>query len=116
LLTACQFVGIPRREFVDWSLGDPHYAADRRDIERIWDSARPKHAGALWKALAERGIKVTQGRDNARSASLYLKGPLVSPGAGQPSISVVALVASSVGLPGHQPSSGCLWSPRLLRR
>jgi hypothetical protein len=87
LLTACQFAGIPRREFVDWSLGDPHYAADRRDIERIWDSARPKHAGALWKALAERGIKVTQGRDNARSASLYLKGPPVSPDLKGPPVS-----------------------------
>jgi Bifunctional DNA primase/polymerase, N-terminal len=80
LLTACQFVGVGREEFVRWSLRDPHYAADRREIERIFDSAKPKHGGALYKALSERGIKIS-----AKRSPLYLRGPM---GASGPTIDV----------------------------
>jgi Bifunctional DNA primase/polymerase, N-terminal len=71
LAGAAQAAGISKREFVRWSLSDPHYAADQRSIERIWDSAWARHAGALFKALSERGIKVGKER------SLYPGHPLL---------------------------------------
>jgi hypothetical protein len=58
LAMACKAVGITCRDFVRWNTSDPHYAADERDIERKWDSFEGKHGGALFKALAEHGIKV----------------------------------------------------------
>jgi hypothetical protein len=58
LLTAAQWLGIAENEFVAWSLGDPVYAADERAIRAVWRSAEPKHGGAFYKALAERGIKL----------------------------------------------------------
>jgi hypothetical protein len=59
LAGACKAVGIPRDEFADWSIGDPEYADRRGEIERIWDAARGEHGGALFKALSERGIKLS---------------------------------------------------------
>ena len=70
LAGACQAVGIPKVEFVRWSASDPVYAADGRMVERIWDSAAARHGGALWKALADRGIRI------GRSPSLYPRVPL----------------------------------------
>jgi Bifunctional DNA primase/polymerase, N-terminal len=61
LAGACQAAGISENEFVRWSLGDPVYAADERAIRRICASAHARHSGALYKALAERGITVGKG-------------------------------------------------------
>jgi hypothetical protein len=60
LVGACKAVGIARADFVEWSIGDPAYANDRLAIERIWDSARGEHGGALKGALIARGITVQQ--------------------------------------------------------
>ena len=83
LLTAAQFLGIPRDEFIRWSCADPVYAADRPQIERIWNSAQPQHGRAFYAALAGRGIKV------ARRA-VYLQGSLAAKGGAshQPTINL----------------------------
>jgi Bifunctional DNA primase/polymerase, N-terminal len=78
LATACRFLGIARAEFVGWSVSDPHYAADVRLIERIWDSARPVHGGAFFAALKAAGIKVTEGTHKAAEPCLYLEVPLTA--------------------------------------
>jgi hypothetical protein len=67
LMTACCFEGISERDFVDWSTSDPQYAADGNVIRKMWRKLNPQHGGALFAALAERGIKV--GRD---------KGPVIN--------------------------------------
>jgi hypothetical protein len=72
LAGACQAVGISKAELTRWSLTDPVYSADRRAVERIWDSAHALHGGAFYKALAERGIKVPA----ANRSSLYPRLPL----------------------------------------
>lgn len=69
LAVACQAVGISKTEWMRWSLTDPVYAADGRAIERIWDSAKPRHGGAFFAALAERGIRIN------KAAPLYPKVP-----------------------------------------
>jgi hypothetical protein len=56
LLRACKGVGVEREDFVQWCLGDPDYAADRKRIERVWKSATACGGGALYKALADRGF------------------------------------------------------------
>jgi Primase C terminal 2 (PriCT-2) len=58
LAMSCKAAGITCRDFVRWSTSDPHYARDEREIERKWHSFEGKHGGALYKALAEHGIKV----------------------------------------------------------
>jgi Primase C terminal 2 (PriCT-2)/Bifunctional DNA primase/polymerase, N-terminal len=61
LMMACKFAGIEREEFIEWSCGDPDYANDGEVIARKWESfAQPKHAGALFAALKEAGIKVAK--------------------------------------------------------
>jgi hypothetical protein len=66
LVGACKALGISREDFCDWSMGDPKYADDREKIERIWDSAYGDHPGAFYKALAERGIKLSSRIFNSR--------------------------------------------------
>jgi hypothetical protein len=56
LMTACRAVGIERDDFIEWSVGDPHYARDGEEIARRWDSLVPQHGGAFWAALSEAGI------------------------------------------------------------
>jgi hypothetical protein len=58
LMTACCAEGISERDFVAWSIGDPQYAADGELIRKMWRKLKPQHGGALFAALAERGIKV----------------------------------------------------------
>jgi hypothetical protein len=58
LMTACCAEGISERDFVAWSIGDPQYAADGEVIRKMWRKLKPQHGGALFAALAERGIKV----------------------------------------------------------
>jgi hypothetical protein len=58
LMTACCAEGISERDFVAWSIGDPQYAADGNQIRKMWRKLKPQHGGALFAALAERGIKV----------------------------------------------------------
>jgi hypothetical protein len=77
LMVACKFAGIARDVFVEWSIGDPDYADDGEVIARKWESfAQPKHAGALWAALKEAGIKVTtnhnHGGDGFESAEVLV--------------------------------------------
>ena len=78
LAGAAQFVGIARAEFVRWSGSDPQYAADARLVERIWDSAKPKHGGAFWSALKTYGIKVAKPStaEGTSPSSLYPAVPL----------------------------------------
>jgi len=72
LLMACKFEGIARDDFIEWCLGDEWYARDRKRILRIWNSFdEPQHGGALWKALAERGITV-----GARAGAGASQGPV----------------------------------------
>jgi hypothetical protein len=73
LMAACQAVGIACEDFVTWSVGDPQYAGDAQLIRRKWKSLKPGHGGALFAALATRGIKV---RDSERSSSLIGREPL----------------------------------------
>jgi hypothetical protein len=73
LMAACQAVGIACEDFVTWSVGDPQYAGDAQLIRRKWKSLKPGHGGALFAALAARGIKV---RDGERSPSLIGTEPL----------------------------------------
>jgi hypothetical protein len=63
-MTACKAVGIAREEFIAWSIRDPDYADDAEIIARKWDSAVPKHSGAFYAALKQRGIRVRSGRPN----------------------------------------------------
>jgi Bifunctional DNA primase/polymerase, N-terminal len=58
LMTACCWAGISERDFVEWSISDPDYAADGRLIRRMWRRLEPQHGGALFAALAERGIRI----------------------------------------------------------
>ena len=72
LAGAVKAVGISRADFIDWCVRDPHYAADRKSIGRIWDSAYGKHGRAFYKALAQRRIKVSPSPNNTPSSpSLY---------------------------------------------
>jgi hypothetical protein len=58
LMTACCFEGISARDFVAWSTRDPVYATDGALIRKMWRKLNPQHGGALFAALAERGIKI----------------------------------------------------------
>jgi hypothetical protein len=58
LMIGCKSEGGSENGFVRWSLGDPHYAGDERIIRRKWCSIEPGHGGALFKALAEHGIRL----------------------------------------------------------
>jgi Bifunctional DNA primase/polymerase, N-terminal/Primase C terminal 2 (PriCT-2) len=76
VLGASKAQGISGEDFAEWSMRDPEYADHREKIERIWNAARGEHGGALFAALAERGIKVAHinpnsfvSRDHHKSAS-----------------------------------------------
>jgi hypothetical protein len=71
LLTAVKAVGVLREDFADWSTRDEEYVERRGEIERIWDCAMGAHGGALFKALAERGIRIR--------AKRFLSGGSTSP-------------------------------------
>ncbi len=58
LMNAAKWLGIAEDDFVQWSLGDPVYAADERVIRRKWRSLSPAHGGALYAALSAAGIKI----------------------------------------------------------
>ena len=59
LMTGAAYVGIGERDFVDWSVSDPHYAADGPIIRKMWRKLNPQHGGAFWAALKAGGIKLT---------------------------------------------------------
>jgi hypothetical protein len=75
-VSTARFLGIARTDFVGWSVSDPHYAADARLIERIWESAKPRHGGALFAALKAAGIKVRQEAHKSAGPSLYPEVPM----------------------------------------
>jgi hypothetical protein len=90
LAMASKAVGISCRDFVRWSTSDPHYARDEREIERKWHSFEGKHGGALYKALAEHGIKVgakgTKGRaELSLIAGVSVEAPATFPTEAKPS-------------------------------
>jgi hypothetical protein len=57
-MNSAKFEGVAEDEFVRWSLQDPDFAGDEGIIRRKWHSLSPRHAGALWAALSERGYKL----------------------------------------------------------
>jgi hypothetical protein len=69
LMTAAKHVGITEEDFVDWCARDVDYAADRRQVSKMWRRLRPQHGGAFWAALSAAGIK--QPRHN--QSSLYTR-------------------------------------------
>jgi hypothetical protein len=75
LMTACCAEGIGVEDFVAWSIGDPVYRGDGPIIRRKWKSLKPKHGGALWAALSERGIKVKRAERAAEKSSLFVGAP-----------------------------------------
>jgi hypothetical protein len=83
---ACKAAGISRDVFCDWSAGDPEFADDREENEKIWDSAHGVHAGALIKALSERGLyrPTKQTRPTEPTTPNTPEGPSLPPGAGFP--------------------------------
>jgi hypothetical protein len=58
-VSAVKSTGVGREDFIKWSTQDPRYAAHRKSIGRIWDSASGRHGGMFFKALSERGIKLS---------------------------------------------------------
>jgi hypothetical protein len=58
-VSAVKSTGTTREDFIEWSTQDPRYAAHRKSIGRIWDSASGRHGGVFFKALSERGIKLS---------------------------------------------------------
>ena len=61
LMLGAKFVGISPREWVRWSVSDPHYARDERKIARMWERCEPTHGGAFYAACAARGIRLRKG-------------------------------------------------------
>jgi hypothetical protein len=82
-VSAVKSTGTTREDFIEWSTQDPRYAAHRKSIGRIWDSASGRHGGAFFKALSERGIKLSPNTTAKRG--LF---PKVPPGASGPTIDV----------------------------
>jgi hypothetical protein len=81
IANAAKFAGVHEDDFVQWSLQDEFYRGDEALIRRKWRSLTPKHSGALWAALSERGIKLKhpQGEDTRRRCSLIDEVPPISP-------------------------------------
>jgi hypothetical protein len=40
VMMACHAAGVEREDWIRWCLGDPAYAEDRDEIERLWDSLK----------------------------------------------------------------------------
>ena len=57
LMMASKAAGISREDWVEWCVGDECYADDEDLIGLKWDSVPARHSGALFKALAVRGIR-----------------------------------------------------------
>lgn len=76
LMMGCKFAGISQQDFISWSVGDPVYAGDAEVIARKWASIAPKHAGALFAALKQAGIKLSH---HGERAAVPLKGPTRNP-------------------------------------
>jgi hypothetical protein len=74
LMTACCFEGVSERDFVEWSTSDPVYACDGALIRKMWRKLNPQHGGALFAALAERGIKIGRARETERNESAVFNG------------------------------------------
>jgi Bifunctional DNA primase/polymerase, N-terminal/Primase C terminal 2 (PriCT-2) len=60
LMTGASYVGISERDWVDWSTGDPDYAADGPIIRKMWRKLDPYHGGAFWAALKGAGIRIAK--------------------------------------------------------
>jgi hypothetical protein len=63
LMVACKAGGISKEDWIEWCVGDDWYANDEDEIGLKWDGVTASHSGALFKALAERGIKYRAGKD-----------------------------------------------------
>jgi hypothetical protein len=69
LMMACKAAGISKEDWVEWCVGDECYANDEDEIGRKWDGVPARHSGALFKALAARGIRYRQGRNRVAEVS-----------------------------------------------
>ena len=78
LVGACKAVGISRDDFAEWSTRDLEYVERRGEIERIWDCAMGAHGGALFRALAERKIKITAKRFLSGGSTSPMPTPTIS--------------------------------------
>jgi hypothetical protein len=58
LLMGCKFVGVSLDAFTAWCIRDPNYADDADQIARWWRSVEPRHGGAFYSALKDRGIRI----------------------------------------------------------
>jgi Bifunctional DNA primase/polymerase, N-terminal/Primase C terminal 2 (PriCT-2) len=79
LMIACKSEGGSENGFVRWSLSDPRYAGDERIIRRKWCSIEPGHGGALFKSLAEHGIRL---RPHSKAKPFLIGGAHISAKAG----------------------------------
>jgi hypothetical protein len=57
LLLGVKAAGIERDQFVEWCVRDPDYENDGDEIAQQWDAAVAIHAGALYAALKDAGIR-----------------------------------------------------------
>jgi hypothetical protein len=74
LMTACCFEGITEQNWVEWSISDPKYARHGALIRKMWRKLNPQHGGALFAALAERGIRVGHGRESRATEGAVING------------------------------------------
>jgi hypothetical protein len=100
LMIACKSEGGSENGFVRWSLSDPHYAGDERIIRRKWRSIEPGHGGALFRALADHGIRL---RSQSKAKLSLIGGAHISAKAG-PSAKVSAQVAAKAAPPANLQS------------
>ena len=90
LMTACCFEGISARDFIAWSTSDPVYATDGALIRKMWRKLNPQHGGALFAALAERGIKVGRGRESVCTERGVINGVREAPPSPPRTINLIA--------------------------
>jgi hypothetical protein len=60
LMTGACWVGISESDWIEWSTGDPDYAADGAIIRKMWRKLNPQHGGAFWAALSGAGIRIAK--------------------------------------------------------
>jgi hypothetical protein len=90
LMTACCFEGISARDFIEWSISDPVYAGDGALIRKMWRKLNPQHGGALFAALAERGIKIRPEGKGRRAEEGVINGVRQAPPSPPRTINLIA--------------------------
>jgi hypothetical protein len=90
LMTACCFEGVSARDFIAWSTSDPVYACDGALIRKMWRKLNPQHGGALFAALAARGIKIGPAREMQRAREGLINGVREAPPSPPRTINLIA--------------------------